>query len=42
VISGLGGEPREVTCPWCRGTGEFQPEANAQETGAQLRAAARA
>jgi hypothetical protein len=37
VISGLGGENREVTCPWCRGTGEFQPESNAQETGAELR-----
>jgi hypothetical protein len=21
VISRLGGEPREVTCPWCRGGG---------------------
>ena len=40
MISGLGGEPREVTCPWCRGSGEFQPEANAQEIGVELRAAA--
>ena len=21
VISGLGGEPKPVTCPWCEGTG---------------------
>lgn len=37
VISGLGGTPSEVTCPWCDGTGQFQPEANAQETGIRLR-----
>ena len=23
VISGLGGTPQEVTCPWCEGTGVF-------------------
>jgi len=39
VISGLGGEPREVTCPWCGGTGEFEPGRDAQQTGAELRAA---
>ncbi|ADB51471.1 hypothetical protein [Conexibacter woesei] len=40
VISGLGGTPREVTCPWCGGSGEFDPERNAQEAGVTLRAAA--
>lgn len=40
VISGLGGTPREVTCPWCSGTGTFEPGRNAQETGAELRSAA--
>ncbi len=29
VISGLGGTPHEVTCPWCEGTGRFQPEHDA-------------
>jgi DnaJ-class molecular chaperone len=37
VISGLGGTPREIVCPWCEGTGEFRPESNAQETGVRLR-----
>lgn len=40
MISGLGGTPREVTCPWCGGSGEFDPERNAQEAGVALRAAA--
>jgi DnaJ-class molecular chaperone len=30
VISNLGGESREVTCPWCEGTGRFIPEHDAQ------------
>jgi DnaJ-class molecular chaperone len=30
VSSSLGGEPHEVTCPWCGGTGEFQPGRDAQ------------
>lgn len=30
VISSLGGEPHEVTCPWCGGTGEFQAGRDAQ------------
>jgi DnaJ-class molecular chaperone len=33
LISGLGGNPHEVTCPWCGGTGEFQRERDAQEAG---------
>jgi len=37
VISNLGGERSEVTCPWCGGTGEFQPGLDAQETGEALR-----
>lgn len=31
VISNLGGEQREVRCPWCEGTGEFKREHDAQE-----------
>lgn len=31
VISNLGGETKEVECPWCEGTGKFQgPEHDAQ------------
>jgi DnaJ-class molecular chaperone len=30
VISGLGGTPHEVTCPWCEGTGRFIPGHDAQ------------
>lgn len=38
LISGLGGTPNEVTCPWCDGSGEFQGfESNAQQTGIRLR-----
>jgi DnaJ-class molecular chaperone len=37
VISGLGGTPNEIVCPWCEGSGEFIPEHNAQEAGAALR-----
>jgi hypothetical protein len=33
LISGLGGEPHEVTCPWCGGTGEFQAGRDAQQAG---------
>jgi hypothetical protein len=31
VISALGGEKHEVTCPWCRGTGRFQSGFDAQQ-----------
>jgi hypothetical protein len=38
VISGLGGDPHPVTCPWCGGSGAFQAGRDAQtepaETGA--------
>jgi hypothetical protein len=37
VISGLGGEPREITCPWCEGGGKYIAEHNAQEAGVVLR-----
>ena len=37
VISNLGGTPRTVTCPWCGGSGEFQPGRDAQVAGAELR-----
>jgi DnaJ-class molecular chaperone len=30
VISTLGGEPQQVTCPWCEGTGRFIPNHDAQ------------
>ncbi len=31
LISGLGGTPHEVTCPWCGGSGSFAPGRDAQE-----------
>jgi DnaJ-class molecular chaperone len=30
VISGLGGTPQQITCPWCDGTGVLQPGHDAQ------------
>jgi DnaJ-class molecular chaperone len=30
VISGLGGTPHRVTCPWCEGSGRFIPDHDAQ------------
>jgi DnaJ-class molecular chaperone len=30
VISTLGGEPKQVTCPWCEGTGRYIPGHDAQ------------
>jgi DnaJ-class molecular chaperone len=35
VISALGGEQHEVTCPWCGGSGRFQPGRDAQESPAE-------
>jgi DnaJ-class molecular chaperone len=32
VISALGGTPRPVTCPWCEGTGRYDPQHDAQAT----------
>jgi len=39
VISGKGGTPHAVTCPWCGGDGRFHPGRDAQ-TGAQIKTAA--
>jgi DnaJ-class molecular chaperone len=36
VISNLGGEPSEVTCPWCRGGGERLVGLDAQEFRQQV------
>ena len=33
VTSGLGGTPHEVPCPWCEGTGRFDPAHDAQAAG---------
>ncbi len=30
LISNKGGDPHEVTCPWCEGSGIFQREHDAQ------------
>jgi DnaJ-class molecular chaperone len=35
LISGLGGTPHEVVCPWCRGTGIRIPGIDAQESPAE-------
>ena len=35
LISGLGGEPHEVSCPWCGGSGRFAPGRDAQEHPAE-------
>jgi DnaJ-class molecular chaperone len=40
VISNLGGEPSEVTCPWCRGGGERLSGLDAQEFHSQQTAQA--
>ena len=37
VVSALGGEPKPVTCPWCEGSGRFDPEHDAQAAGRALR-----
>lgn len=43
LISNLGGEAREVSCPWCDGTGQFKAEHDAQEEGpADLRSPGKA
>lgn len=33
LISSLGGEPHEVECPWCGGSGRYVPGRDAQEAG---------
>lgn len=37
VISNLGGTPSNVTCPWCGGSGVFDPERDAQAAAITLR-----
>lgn len=31
IVSGLGGTPHSIACPWCDGTGVAIPGRNAQE-----------
>ena len=31
LVSNLGGQPHEVSCPWCGGTGRFELGRDAQE-----------
>jgi DnaJ-class molecular chaperone len=38
VISNLGGSANRIACPWCAGSGLFDPERNAQEAAAAARA----
>jgi DnaJ-class molecular chaperone len=35
LSSSLGGTAHEVTCPWCGGTGVFQPGHDAQQSPAE-------
>jgi DnaJ-class molecular chaperone len=37
VISALGGEEKSVMCPWCEGSGRYDPEHDAQAAGRALR-----
>jgi DnaJ-class molecular chaperone len=37
LVSNLGGEPHEVACPWCGGSGRFEPGRDAQEHSAEQR-----
>jgi DnaJ-class molecular chaperone len=34
LVSSFGGEPHEVTCPWCEGGGRFIARHDAQAAGA--------
>ena len=40
VISNLGGEPHELPCPWCGGSGRFEAGRNAQQSPAEGNTAA--
>jgi DnaJ-class molecular chaperone len=35
LVSNLGGVQHEVPCPWCGGTGRFEPGRDAQEHPAE-------
>jgi DnaJ-class molecular chaperone len=37
VISNLGGAPSTIACPWCGGSGVFDPERDAQAAAAEAR-----
>jgi DnaJ-class molecular chaperone len=37
VISNLGGERSELTCPWCGGEGKHVPGRDAQQSAAENR-----
>jgi DnaJ-class molecular chaperone len=39
VLSNLGGEQHELPCPWCGGTGTWEPGRDAQEHPAEPPAA---
>ncbi|HMJ03787.1 MAG TPA: hypothetical protein VK506_12650 [Conexibacter sp.] len=39
VISGLGGEQRPTTCPWCGGSGARDPARDAQQAAQAARTA---
>jgi DnaJ-class molecular chaperone len=40
LLSSLGGTAHEVACPWCGGTGQFQPGRDAQQAPAETSAGA--
>jgi DnaJ-class molecular chaperone len=35
LMSNLGDEPHELTCPWCGGSGQFEAGRDAQEHPAE-------
>jgi DnaJ-class molecular chaperone len=35
LVSGKGGTPHEVTCPWCEGGGKVLPDHDAQRLAPQ-------
>ncbi|HTY97572.1 MAG TPA: hypothetical protein VMB91_11075 [Solirubrobacteraceae bacterium] len=39
LISNLGGSPKNVSCPWCAGTGKRQPNVDAQAAWRERREA---
>jgi len=39
LVSGLGGEPHRVPCPWCDGTGRFDAGHDAQAAAREGRPA---
>lgn len=41
VISNLGGQPHEVQCPWCGGSGRFDPGRDAQASAPEAQSGER-